>query len=181
MKNISNKLKISLLLVLVFLSNVNCEREISDDAKDATFPKIAEIFIDAPVAMGSDFYFPYGGSKPSAWSVDSQVSFKGSASMRFDIPNDDDPEGNYAGAIFRVDGAGRNLTEFDALTFYAKASQGVTIGEFGFGEDFYPNKYITTIKDVSVGTAWTKFITVIRWARYRSRAAFVPSVGLVSF
>ena len=161
MKNISNKLKISLLLVLVFLSNVNCEREISDDAKDATFPKIAEIFIDAPVAMGSDFYFPYGGSKPSAWSVDSQVSFKGSASMRFDIPNDDDPEGNYAGAIFRVDGAGRNLTEFDALTFYAKASQGVTIGEFGFGEDFYPNKYITTIKDVSVGTAWTKFIIPI--------------------
>lgn len=161
MKNIINKLKISLLLVAVLFTNINCERELSDEATDATFPKIAEIFIDAPVAMGSDFYFPYGGSKASAWSVDSQVSYKGAASMRFDIPNDDDPEGNYAGAIFRVEGAGRNLTEFDALTFYAKASQGVTIGEFGFGEDFYPNKYITTIKDVSVGTAWTKYIIPI--------------------
>ena len=90
MKNIINKLKISLLLVAVLFTNINCERELSDEATDATFPKIAEIFIDAPVAMGSDFYFPYGGSKASAWSVDSQVSYKGAASMRFDIPNDDD-------------------------------------------------------------------------------------------
>ena len=141
--------------------NVNCERELSDDARDATFPKIAEVFIDAPVAMGSDFYFPYSGSKASAWSIDNQVRYKGTASMRFDIPNDNDPEGNYAGAIFRVDGAGRNLTDYDALTFYAKASQGVTIGEFGFGEDFFPNKYMTTMTNVSVGTAWTKFIIPI--------------------
>lgn len=162
MKNtIFNKLNYSLFLLLVVMTNVNCERELSDEALDATFPKIAEVFIDAPVAMGSDFYFPYGGSKASAWSIDNQVRYKGTASMRFDVPNDNDPEGNYAGAIFRVDGAGRNLTDYDALTFYAKASQGVTIGEFGFGEDFFPNKYMTTITNVSVSTAWTKFIIPI--------------------
>jgi hypothetical protein len=162
MKNtLLNKLINSFLLLVVVMINVNCERELSDDARDATFPKIAEVFIDAPVAMGSDFYFPYSGSKASAWSIDNQVRYKGTASMRFDIPNDNDPEGNYAGAIFRVDGAGRNLTDYDALTFYAKASQGVTIGEFGFGEDFFPNKYMTTMTNVSVGTAWTKFIIPI--------------------
>lgn len=162
MKNtLLNKLKISLLLLLVVMTSVNCERDLSDDAKDATFAKTAEIFIDAPVAMGSDFYFPYGGSKASAWSIDTQERYRGTASMRFDVPNDNDPEGNYAGAIFRVDGAGRNLTGYDALTFYAKASQGVTIGEFGFGEDFYPNKYMTTMTNVSVGTAWTKYIIPI--------------------
>jgi hypothetical protein len=162
MKNtLLNKLKISLLLLLVVMTSVNCERDLSDDAKDATFAKTAEIFIDAPVAMGSDFYFPYGGSKASAWSIDTQERYRGTASMRFDVPNDDDPEGNYAGAIFRVDGAGRNLTDYDALTFYAKASQGVTISEFGFGEDFYPNKYMATMTNVSVGTAWTKYIIPI--------------------
>ncbi len=163
-----NYLRNSFLLTIVILVNLNCEREISDDARDATYPKTAEIFTDTPVGMGTNFYFPYGpdadnpvGSKFSAWSVDTDVSYKGNASMRFDVPNATDPQGNYAGGILRVDGAGRNLTDFDALTFWAKASQGVTIGEIGFGEDFYPNKYITTMKNISLGTAWTKYIIPI--------------------
>ena len=169
MKNkILNKLKISSLLLLVIMTNVNCDRELSDEAKDATFPKIAEVFTDTPVGMGTNFYFPYGpdannpvGSKFSAWSVDTDVSYKGNASMRFDVPNATDPQGNYAGGILRVDGTGRDLTGYDALTFWAKASQGVTIGEIGFGEDFYPNKYITTMTNISLGTAWTKYIIPI--------------------
>jgi len=163
-----NYLRNSFLLTIVILVNLNCEREVSDDARDATFPKTAEIFTDTPVGMGTNFYFPYGpdadnpvGSKFSAWSVDTDVSYKGNASMRFDVPNATDPQGNYAGGILRVDGAGRNLTGYDALTFWAKASQGVTIGEIGFGEDFYPNKYITTMKNISLGTAWTKYIIPI--------------------
>ncbi len=163
-----NYLRNSFLLTIVILVNLNCEREVSDDARDATFPKTAEIFTDTPVGMGTNFYFPYGpdannpvGSKFSAWSVDTDVSYKGNASMRFDVPNATDPQGNYAGGILRVDGAGRNLTDFDALTFWAKASQGVTIGEIGFGEDFYPNKYITTMTNISLGTAWTKYIIPI--------------------
>ena len=163
-----NYLRNSFLLTIVILVNLNCEREISDDARDATFPKTAEIFTDTPVGMGTNFYFPYGpdannpvGSKFSAWSVDTDVSYKGNASMRFDVPNATDPQGNYAGGILRVDGAGRNLTGYDALTFWAKASQGVTIGEIGFGEDFYPNKYITTMTNISLGTAWTKYIIPI--------------------
>ena len=169
MKNkILNKLKISSLLLLVIMTNVNCDRELSDEAKDATFPKTAEVFTDTPVGMGTNFYFPYGpdannpvGSKFSAWSVDTDVSYKGNASMRFDVPNATDPQGNYAGGILRVDGTGRDLTGYDALTFWAKASQGVTIGEIGFGEDFYPNKYITTMTNISLGTAWTKYIIPI--------------------
>jgi hypothetical protein len=163
-----NYLKSSLLLGLIILVNVSCERDLSDEAIDATFAKTAEVFIDAPVAMGTNFYFPYGpdannpvGSKFTAWSVDSDVSYKGNASMRFDVPNATDPAGNYAGGILRVDGAGRNLTGYDALTFWAKASQGVTIGEIGFGEDFYPNKYITTMTNIALSTVWTKYIIPI--------------------
>ncbi|WP_339835657.1 Ig-like domain-containing protein [uncultured Flavobacterium sp.] len=156
-----NYLKNAFLLVLVLLTNINCERDLSEDATLSTFSKTGEIFTDSPVGMGSNFYFPYGGSKATAWSVDNEVSYKGTSSMRFDIPNANDPEGNYAGAIFRIDGAGRDLTGYDALTFWAKSSQGVNIAEFGFGEDFFPNKYIATITNVSVGTIWTKYIIPI--------------------
>lgn len=162
MKNIKfNHLGKTLLLGLVLITNLNCEREVSDDAKLATYPKTAEIFTDNFVAMGSDFYLPYGGSKPTAFSVDREQGFESNASIRIDVPNATDQEGAYAGAIFRVDGVGRNLTDYDALTFYVKASQGVTIGEFGFGEDFFDNKYMATIVNVSIGTNWTKVIIPI--------------------
>ena len=38
--------------------------------------------------------------------------------MRFDVPNVGNPNGAYAGAIF-PDNGGRDLSEFDALTFWA--------------------------------------------------------------
>lgn len=150
---------------LIFI--LACQNE-DKDLQDPKFSKTAAIFIDTPIAMGTNFYFPYGagpdnpvGSKLNAWSVDQNESYKGDSSMRFDVPSENDTEGNYAGGIFRVDGVGRDLTGYDALTFWAKASQGVTIAEFGFGEDFYPNKYITTLRNVSLGTAWTKYIIPI--------------------
>lgn len=130
-----NFLKVSLLLA-VFSLTISCERDLSDDVAAATFSKTGEIFTDTPIGLGSDFYFPYSDSKFTAFSVDNNEGYQSAASIRIDVPNDNDPEGAYAGGIFRIDGAGRDLTEYDALTFWAKASQGVTIGELGFGEDF---------------------------------------------
>lgn len=153
--------KITLLIVLVFLINLSCERELSDEVEFATLSNTAEIFTDTPIGLGSNFYFPYTGSKPTAWSVDDEESYKGTASMRFDVPNADDPEGGYAGAIFRIDGAGRNLTGYDALTFWAKGSQAVTISEIGFGEDFEENKYLTTLQNLKLTTNWVKYIIPI--------------------
>ena len=155
--------KMMLLTGLLFMAVTSCERPISDEVEFATFPKTGDIFTDAPIGLGSNFYFPYGGSKPTAWSVDNEVSYKGSASMRFDVPSATDTEGNYAGAIFRIDGdgSGRDLTEFDALTFWAKASQSVTIGEVGFGEDFEANKFITTRQNIALTTNWVKYIIPI--------------------
>jgi len=140
---------------------VGCEREISDEVEFATLSNTGEVFTDTPIGLGSNFYFPYEGSKATAWSVDDEVSYKGSASMRFDVPNANDPEGNYAGAIFRIDGAGRNLTEYDALTFWAKSSQATTLAEVGFGEDFGENKYVTTLLNLSLSTNWVKYIIPI--------------------
>ncbi len=162
MKNIKfNYLRNTALLVLILITNINCERELSEDSTEALFPKTAEIFTDDFIAMGSDFYFPYANSKFTAFSVDRLEGHNSNASIRVDVPNANDPEGNYAGAIFRVDGAGRDLSGYDALTFWAKASQGAIVGEFGFGEDFLENKYVVTISNVSVSTVWTKYIIPI--------------------
>lgn len=153
--------KIILLSGLLFLVNMSCERELSDEAVFATNSKGGEVFTESPIGLGVDFYFPFEGSKATAWTVDENEGHDSEVSMRFDIPNADDPEGTYGGAIFRVDGAGRNLTEYDALTFWAKASQGVSIGEMGFGIDFEDSKYQVTRAEISLSTNWIKYVIPI--------------------
>ncbi len=154
-------LKNTFLLGLLFVVTMSCEREISDQVAFATFSNTAEIFTDSPIGLGSNFYFPYLGSKLTAFSVDEKESYKGSASIRFDVPNANDHEGTFAGAIFRIDGSGRNLTQYDALTFWAKSSQATTLAEVGFGEDFVENKYQTTLQNISLTTNWVKYIIPI--------------------
>lgn len=153
--------KITLLTGLLLVILMSCERETSDQTEFATLSKTGEIFTDTPIGLGSDFYFPYLGSKATAWSVDESEGFESYASMRFDVPNANDPEGNYAGGILRVDGSGRDLTEFDALTFWAKASQGVVIGEIGFGQDFGLNQYQVNETNISLSTNWVKYVIPI--------------------
>jgi hypothetical protein len=153
--------KNTLFLVMILMMSVSCERDLSDEVEFATLGNTAEVFTDSPIGLGTDFYFPFLGSKLTAWTVDDNEGYESQSSMRIDVPNANDPEGSYAGAIFRVDGAGRDLTEYDALTFWAKASQGVNIGELGFGQDFLENKYQVTIQNTSFGTNWTKYIIPI--------------------
>ncbi len=145
-------LKITLLLGLLF--TVSCERDLSDEAEFATFPKTAEVFIDG--FSGGLEYLPFNGSKLDAFSVDDETKYDGTAAMRIDVPNNGDPKGGYAGAIFR-DSYGRDLSEFDALTFWAKASQAATISEIGFGVDFGEDKYVVTQQNLRISTTWTKY------------------------
>jgi len=157
MKNIKHSnLKHIALIILVSVIYLGCERELSNQAVEAEFSNLPDIFNDNFVGMGTDFYLPFADSKLDAFSVDNTEGYESNASIRIDVPNASDPEGNYAGAILRVDGAGRNLTSYDALTFWAKASQGVSIDQFGFGQDFLENKYQVTLNGVSVGTSWSK-------------------------
>jgi len=151
-------LKITLLLGLIFTLTVSCERDLSDEVEFATFPKTAEVFMDG--FSGGLEYLPFGGSKLNAFSVDEETKYYGTAAMRFDVPNFGDPEGAYAGAIF-PDYNGRNLSDFDALTFWAKASKAATINEIGFGGDFIENKYLVTKQNLRISTAWTKYIIPI--------------------
>jgi hypothetical protein len=146
------------LLVFAFLG---CTREEVEDLPRARFSRNPEIFTDTFIGLGSDFYFPYAGAKPDVFSVDNREAFKGISSIRIDVPNADDPGGNFAGAIFRIDGAGRDLQDFNALTFYAKASQSATIAEIGFGQDFLGDTYRAYMSNVDFTTQWRKYIIPI--------------------
>lgn len=155
----SRKYNYYLILITAFIIvlSIGCNREI-DDLEVATFPTTAEVFIDG-FSEGLS-YEAFGGSKLTAFEVDTDVAYNGSASMRFETPDADDPEGPYAAGFFRTN-IGRNLTGYDALTFWARASESADISELGFGFIFGSEKYRSSIKNVAVSTSWKKYYVPI--------------------
>jgi len=145
----------ALILMLIFCS---CERDISNEATLATYPKTAEVFTDNFVGMGTDFIKFYGGSNFQSFLIDRTQGYESNASIRLNVPNASNTNGNYAGGIFVIDGSGRDLTDFNALTFWVKASRGVSIDQVGFGEDFGENKFMASLVNVNVDTGWSKVI-----------------------
>ncbi|GGD29379.1 carbohydrate-binding protein [Flavobacterium orientale] len=166
MKNIINKnLKFFSLMAFTFtLFFVGCEREISDDAVLATYSNTADIFTDAPIGLTDAFFEsfdPASGANPFGFGVDNNVAYVGRSSIRIDVPAPNDPEGGYIGGIFRDRGVGRNLTGFDALTFWAKASTTASFGTVGFGVDFEESKYETSVSNLQLSTGWKKYVIPI--------------------
>ena len=148
-------LKTAVLFGCFMIVFTSCKRDLSSDTEFATLGNTPDIYIDGFIGLGSDFYFPFvsDGAKPDVFSEDNDVAYLGGTSLRIDVPNASDPSGTFAGASFIIDGAGRNLTEYDALTFWAKSSQAATISEISFG-----SKYRAAIVNVDFTTKWTQFI-----------------------
>lgn len=134
------------------MSVASCERPISDEVEFAKYPSTAEIFTDG--FMGGLDYFPFGGSFVDAFTVDTKEAYQGEASMRFDIPSFGV---GYGGATFPSTNP-RDLTSYDALTFWAKASQGADINEIGFGiNPETADRYKVSIQNLAISTQWTKY------------------------
>ena len=125
-KYIYSKLAIALSLFMVMAS---CERDLSEDAVVAGFSTDPDVFIDA-FSAGLD-YAPFGGSFQEAFSVDTDEVYEGNASMRFDIPAFGQ---GFGGANFPTT-VPRDLSGYDALTFWAKGLTPGDINEIGFGID----------------------------------------------
>ncbi len=159
MKNLKiNYLKNIFLLALICFFSVNCQRDMSEDATVSTYSKNGDVFIDGfSAGLG---YGAFGGSKYTAFTVDKEVKYEGTASMRFDVPSAGDLNGAYAGGVY-IDGSGRNLTDYDAITFWVKGSQAASLNSVGFGVDFGLNKYKVEMSNVSIGTNWQKVIIPI--------------------
>ncbi|MEO1545944.1 MAG: glycosyl hydrolase family 16, partial [Bacteroidota bacterium] len=98
MKNRNYKnIRFTMLVCLGVFLFTACDRDFSDDVQFATFSQNGEIFVEAPVGLGSDFYFPFLNAKADAFSVDNDEGFESNSSIRIDVPNADDPAGGFAG------------------------------------------------------------------------------------
>jgi hypothetical protein len=165
MKKIKLKnFKTTLLLGLVLMFAISCEREISEEAVLATFNSNPDIFTDAPVGLTDDFFIsfdPAGGANTEGFGTDETNVYQGSSSIKIAVPAPNDPNGGFIGGIFRDRGNGRDLTGYDALTFWAKGSTTGTIGQIGFGTDFLDGEYPVARANIQVTTDWKKYIVPI--------------------
>ncbi len=173
------------VLGLLFAVLISCERGFSDDIDLATFPNTAEIFTDAPVGLTDEFFIsfdPAGGANTSGFGTDDNEAYKGTTSIRIDVPAPNDPEGGFIGGIFRDRGEGRDLTGYDALTFWAKGSTTATIGLFGFGTDFIENRYAVGLENTQLSTDWKKYTIPIPDASklVQEKGMFIFSAGTES-
>ena len=156
-KFIYSKLTAIFTLALI-LTVFSCERGLSDDVEFATYSTDGDVFIDA-FSAGLD-YFPFvdAGADPFAFTVVNDEVFSGSSAMRFDVPS----FGNgFVGATFNTT-SNRDLSGYDALTFYAKASQAASINSIGFGiSGETANKYIVEVNNLGISTNWKKYVIPI--------------------
>ncbi|UMY64914.1 MULTISPECIES: Ig-like domain-containing protein [unclassified Flavobacterium] len=143
-------------LAVVFLSA--CEND-PDDFEEAKYSSNPDVFIDT-FSAGLN-YAAFSNSVVTAFQVDSEVTRNNSAaSMRIDVPNVNDPLGTYAGGAFFTS-VGRDLSGYNALTFWAKSSVAATLDVAGFGIDLGANKYQASVSGLSLTTTWRKYIIPI--------------------
>ncbi len=134
---------------------IGCERDVND-LELATYSTNPDVFIDE-FSPGLN-YAAFGGSVLTAFDVDNEITYGNSdASMRIEVPDYNDPSGAYAGGTFFT-AVGRDLTGYNALTFWAKASKAASIDVIGFGNDLGASTYLVSINGLSVNSNWKKYI-----------------------
>jgi len=146
------------LLASLILIGLGCKRTLSE-LQAPSYPTNGNVWING--FAGDEGYAAFGGSDVKAFQVDSQVTYLNStASMRFAVPDTSSPQGSYAGGVF-YSKTGRNLTGYNALSFYIKASQPITIGVVGFGNDLGASQYMVSLNNLNANSNWTQVIIPI--------------------
>lgn len=115
-------------------------------------PRIADpvVFSDT-FTEGLDFQ-AFSGSYLAALSIDTTEKYSGTASLKFTVPL-----GTYAGGAFPT-AFPRDLTGFDALTFWAKASRATSLDVVGLGNDnTEASRYKASRSNVPLTTEWAKY------------------------
>jgi hypothetical protein len=118
------------------------------------------IVFDDTFGAGVD-YQAFLGSKYDAVGMDTTVKYDGSTSLKVTVPAVGDPAGSYAGGAF-VTTPKRDLSVYNALTFWAKADRVITLDVAGFGNDNTGrSKYEARRSAIPLGTTWAKYVIPI--------------------
>ena len=129
----------STLFSLLFLATTSISAQVS-------------IFTDAYAA---DVTFMDFGGSTNAVTVDNTVFQSGTASLKIVVP-----AAGYTGGAF-VAAMAKNLTTFNAVSFWIKGSAAKTLNVSGLGNSAVTNVYQTELVNVPVTTTWTKIIIPI--------------------
>lgn len=125
----------------------------------AQLPARGEVFLDQ-YSSGVTFQ-AFAGSKFDAVQIDQGIAHTGTASLKVAVPATGDPSGAYAGGAFTTT-VPRDLTSFDALTFWARSANPATLDIVGFGNDNTESAaFIVAGHDLALTTAWQKFVIPI--------------------
>ena len=136
-----------------------CTRDLGPSSGPAPFPSTDVVFTD-DFSAGVGFQ-AFGGSKLDAISVDGSTHANGSASLKVVVPALGDPSGGYAGGAL-VDAIGRDLSGYNALTFWARASMPVNFDVVGLGNDNTgTSRFDAHVAGLPLTTAWKKYVIPI--------------------
>jgi len=118
------------------------------------------VVFDDAFGSGVD-YQAFLGSKYDAVVTDTTVKYDGSAALKVTVPAVGDPSGSYAGGAF-VTTPRRDLSVYNALTFWARADRAITLDVAGLGNDNTGrSKYEARWSAIPLGTTWAKYVIPI--------------------
>jgi hypothetical protein len=149
-----NSIQIAISLILLVFAAAGCGRDTTglQIAAGVTDPNV---FIDE-FSPGTDFQaFQY--SQDDALTQDATGGLDGSNSLLINVPG----PGAFAGGAF-VAFEARDLSGYDALTFYARASRAETFDIVGLGNDNTgTSRYEASWSSIELTPGWQKFIVPI--------------------
>ena len=150
--------------------------------RDLTGLPIARAPVDSLVFtdgenFGADVYFQaFAGTDAYALSPDSLYAVGDRTSLKVVVPPQDSALGAYAGGVLTAT-AVRDLVDFNALTFYAKASVSCTLNVAGFGNDNTGTSlHEASRAGVPLTTDWTLVVVPVP-----SPAKLIAERGLFTF
>jgi Bacterial Ig-like domain (group 2) len=140
----------------------------------APFPSSPNVFTDN---FGATVNFAaFGGSKLDALSIDNAVKRSGSSSLKVTVPAVGDPSGSYAGGAF-VAAIPRDLSGYNVLSFWARASIPAVLNVAGLGNDNTGTSLYTAERNnIALTTTWAKYTIAIPLA-----AKLIEEQGLFYF
>lgn len=96
------------------------------------------------------------GSTNNNLSVTTAQAYSGSASLKITLAG----SGNYSGGRLET-ASGNNLSTYNALTFYVRASKNATLNLVGFGNSSGGNASVVSQSNIAINGTWKKVIIPI--------------------
>lgn len=118
------------------------------------------VVFDDNFSEGLDYHSfdPAEGADTGALSMDNTEFYDGTFSLKVTIPDPGSPNGTWAGGAF-VNSGPRDLSGYNALTFWAKASMNATLDVAGLGNDNTGTSLYTAERaDIPIGTDWAYYV-----------------------